>query len=652
MEISSGNTEDTASSKYRKCVKCNSSECKYRNICTEMSTMDIVGNVNDDIPINIFDEVANDNTRQTTLYKEDSSELLDYEVEIDKINCLKIYDKAVNDLENTKLIASIQEDDEVVIAKSTNDANTISDSKNFTESDIHVRRRLIIQKMFADNSNNDSDEVLKSDEANDFEKITTYDESELIEKPTDEQYDKDKIDDSHSETIDDQSDTDQSHDQTDTSRNDWNTDGQSDDNVDDLNENINNKHTADEQSTNEKILVDQTADIDQPIFKEVTSEHYDLVQNSLEERLLNDTSETINEQGNLHTNETLSEDSRMTNNSQSNDDIVTFTTHVFAFGNATPIAQHNVEVATKYQNLKTKLAKPDSDLNTASILYAQDPEPTILDESDDDAMDPDYLLASSVQDVQSISGFLNGYNEFLERMSSRLDHSRKLIEDLKMTKAKRDEELNLLMAQPQEREAKWKEPENVFASNYMNETRTEIPTDNKGELIERLLASKSPLFDLCAEEVNEQILALQDNKQNTLNEIVDKVYDQRDLYARDEWISDEPLDSVKYEEFSTCIEDETCDNLASIELAEKRFKSEVLQSLCEYDAQLKEERRKGITFFCENVDKLLVQNASFTPEPNLGIDEETEDFDEYFDATSIPEDFVDINDLDELSFER
>lgn len=115
------------------------------------------------------------------------------------------------------------------------------------------------------------------------------------------------------------------------------------------------------------------------------------------------------------------------------------------------------------------------------------------------------------------------------------------------------------------------------------------PHEPKSILIERLLNSRASIFDIPADELNRQVAALEENNQNELVEMVDRVYENRDAYHNpdetSERISDEESDD--YEDAQTELGTERCEVFDNVE------------------AQVINSKSSGITIFCENVAGLL-----------------------------------------------
>lgn len=112
------------------------------------------------------------------------------------------------------------------------------------------------------------------------------------------------------------------------------------------------------------------------------------------------------------------------------------------------------------------------------------------------------------------------------------------------------------------------------------------PDESRSTLIERLMVTKSPLFDLTAEEVNRQFEAVQENQFNKITEVVHRAY-----ATRDEYDGMEPPTKVVAPVDSTST-DNNGETVSNINRNEKH----------------------GITFYCESTEKLLVDNERFTPD--------------------------------------
>lgn len=115
------------------------------------------------------------------------------------------------------------------------------------------------------------------------------------------------------------------------------------------------------------------------------------------------------------------------------------------------------------------------------------------------------------------------------------------------------------------------------------------PSDDKSVLIERLLNSRSAIFDIPADELNRQVAALEENKHNELVGLVDRVYENREAYKNPDK-SEKPIDDDDSDEYVDALTDFDAENSDLTEItAEPNTISPA----------------SGITIFCENVSSLL-----------------------------------------------
>lgn len=321
----------------------------------------------------------------------------------------------------------------------------------------------------------------------------------------------------------------------------------------------------------------------------------------------------------INSNDTSPTFHQSVSHSSDNEDYIA---SVFAVTEDYPDSPKPIPVALKYQELKTRDTNIDEHCNI-TFSGSSIEEISTSDESESDENDPQLTESSD-----TMQKFLSKYNVFLESMGSRLNHLREMTDQLRESRAQIDEELTQLrISRPTTTEptGEQEEEDDLELTLYSDAENVEcIDLTNRSDLIDRLLVTKSPLFDLSAEDVNLQVDALRDNNFNSTAEMIDRVYCQRDRYAR----YDEE-NSIKdyYETFGNFIDDDKAEALEIVEIE----RPEASHYLLDFEeAQMKERENGGrLTIYCENVDKLVVEDSRFTPDlvvganiRGVGIDED------------------------------
>lgn len=600
------------------CAKCNSKDCKYVDLCDKKQSESSESSDNESKMLNIFDEVAGDNSFQDQMYEFDAKEA-DCAEWNDLASDRKLYENIVNtrqeenqtedqhgageisttnpvemppnemiELNSEMAGDSIMSQLQNIVENSSNPTKT--DAVQFepkpnriqwSDSAIHIKRRLIIEEISVKKCNeNPLPEADGATESQDFEPVLETllsSNSELLE-----------ISFKDPETsVEIQS---------------------------------NFEYIPETVFKQENIQYIQ-ATVDVVSSKEFTTENLAYI----EEIPLSEDEpvEALNETDDVHTVELVVDDhesqSNSNNTSQSlpysvsnssdNESIYIATIH--ALTEDYPDSPKSIHVASKYQELKTLDQNIDEHFNITCLRSSID-EICTSDESESDENNPEMI-----ESPDTMQKFLSKYNIFLENMGSRLNHLREMTDQLGESRAHIDEELTQLgISRPTTTESTAEDVEEILYA----ENSECIDLTNRSDLIDRLLVTKSPLFDLSAEDVNRQVDALRDNNFNSTAEMIERVYCQRDRYTlgleNDEEISTKDY----YETFGNFVDDDKAEaiNGESFNMEEiaEIERPEALHYLLDFEeAQMKERENGGrLTIYCENVDKLVVEDSRFTPD--------------------------------------
>lgn len=279
-----------------------------------------------------------------------------------------------------------------------------------------------------------------------------------------------------------------------------------------------------------------------------------------------------------------------------------------------PYSQISIPVATKYQELKTRDHNIEEHFNTTLSGSAIN-EFYTSEESESDESGPQM----AVETPNTMQKFLSKYNVFLETMGNRLNNLRVMTDQLRDSRAQIDEEY-VQLDRPTTTESTAVKEENSDGKLYSDSETVEcIDLTNRSEIIDRLLVTKSPLFDLSAEDVNRQVDVLRENNFNSTAEMIERVYSQRDRYALEGEHDEDNSTKDYYETFGDFIDDDKAEALVdenfNMEMVDVD-RPEALHYLLDFEETVMKERENGgrLTIYCENVDKLVVEDSRFTPD--------------------------------------
>ena len=292
---------------------------------------------------------------------------------------------------------------------------------------------------------------------------------------------------------------------------------------------------------------------------------------ALSENIIHTTPDTENDLSPTVRAEALSENEPPNNNdapasSNDDDESVEYTTRIFTFSFK---HKKNINVATKYQHNTTSIDKDSSECK--DTIYDENKNCKIETSSSDES-EAQIVDAEPVR--QSVFGFFTSYNDFLLRMADRLESSRRLIQEMRATTNSIEEISSAI---------------DVNESSEANN----VPPESHDNIIDRLLNTTSPLFELSSAELDREISVLQDNSFNRVREIVENVYERRDEYNVQDNSNTPAIESIDLAEV-----EETYFNDVRSQLEEQKLMHAHHQ-----------EQGNGVTFYCENVEKLLLSDC-------------------------------------------
>lgn len=615
--------------KFRQCSKCNSTECKYVDLCDENRSVSPKPSDDESNMLNIFDEVAGDISIQGQMYEFDAkdADCVEWNDLPDNRN---IYDNIViakqdttidiiPDLDNNQrnvpgageITRSNHVDmppNEMIEFNSQNPGNSImfqlhnivgnsaetkqTDSVQIektpgsfhcSDSAIHIKRRLIIEEISVKKYNENNEAVGTAESLCKQVVIPPLESLEFSEPELPEISSKDLVNSAEIQSkLEHIPETVFKHDTQITT-------------------------TFDEISSNELTNENSSCMLGEIPLSEYTSVEFNIT----------DAAHTVGQT--VDDYETNSSDISTTLDqsiSNSSDIVANFVAHVYAVPEDYPDSPKSIPVALKYQELKTRDHNIEDHIKTTFSGSSID-EIFTSDDSESDENDPQMTASESPDTMEK---FLSKYNIFLENMGTRLNHLRDMTDQLRESRAQIDEEFTQLgISRPTTTESIDEEEEDAEQTLYSDAENVEcIDHTNRSDLVDRLLVSKSPLFDLSAEDVNRQVDALRDNNFKSTAEMIDRVYCQRDRYDLE--VEHDEDHSIKdyYKAFGDFIDDDKDQLDANFNMEEVADleQPEALHYLLDFEeAQIKERENGGrLTIYCENVDKLVVEDSRFTPD--------------------------------------
>lgn len=156
--------------------------------------------------------------------------------------------------------------------------------------------------------------------------------------------------------------------------------------------------------------------------------------------------------------------------------------------------------------------------------------------------DVDSVHPQTSSKVGTIRGFIQEFTEFLETREEKAQLERNRLEGLETEACKRqknaDNELEI------DEIPDLDEIHKDLLLDPSNPLEAEEDTP-KGELIERLLESRPAIFDIPADELNREVAALGENSHNSLVEMIDRVYQNREAYHNPDEESSENEDAFE-----------------------------------------------------------------------------------------------------------